>query len=113
MVGKFDRDAGQNINRRAMGTGFISAMLGLGVLCKRDSLPSSASKRQPRAKVLILGHGRPGKCNSNILCSSPHRTSSKAHLFQTDTPNYTKEQQPQQVRVRPSRFTDRSQPDAG
>lgn len=58
MVGNFDPIAGLNINRCAMGTGFISAMIGLGVICRRDSLPSSA--RGLQHKTLVLGHARPG-----------------------------------------------------
>ena len=94
MVGKFDREAGQNINRRALGTGFVSAMLGLGVICRGDSLSSAASKNIRKQEMLILGHTRPGKRSSNSSSNCPHRARSKAHMPQTDSPNFTKELQP-------------------
>jgi len=79
MVGQFDQVAGQNINRRAMGTGFISAMLGLGILVRSDSVSSATDNRiRKRMEKLILGHARPGKCSRNSTRNRPHRASSKA-----------------------------------
>ena len=60
MVGKFDREAGQSLNGISSGTGFITAMLGLGVICSSNSLPRPASKGI-RLETLRLGRGRPGK----------------------------------------------------
>ena len=80
MVGKFDREVEQNINRRAMGTGFISAMLGLGVIARSDSDLSAASNGlQKCTEHIMLGHARPGKYSRNSNSHRPHRASSKAN----------------------------------
>ena len=113
MVGKFDREVEQNINRRAMGTGFISAMLGLGVIVRSYAVPSATSNGVRKHKeTLILGNARRGKSSRNSNHNRPCRANSKAHTFQTDMLHFTKELQPHQDRVRPAELPSRYHPDA-